>query len=232
MADTRVFIRKLIISIIWNVGTFSLALFPEAGTVHWWRAWVLLGVIFVATVVTMVGVLRTRPALLNERMKGLIQKGQPAVDRAIILSFLVAYGCSFVLIPLDVFGYHLLPAPPLWVSTAGLVLLIAGWLLVALSFRDNPFAVPVVRHQTEREHAVADTGVYSVIRHPLYAGVILFNVGIPLWLESYAAAIVALVPAGLLVLRLLFEERFLRRKLAGYDAYAEKVRYRLVPYVW
>ena len=141
----------------------------------------------------MVGVLRTRPALLNERMKGLIQKGQPAVDRAIILSFLVAYGCSFVLIPLDVFGYHLLPAPPLWVSTAGLVLLIAGWLLVALSFRDNPFAVPVVRHQTEREHAVADTGVYSVIRHPLYAGVILFNVGIPLWLESYAAAIVALV---------------------------------------
>lgn len=232
MADMRVFVRKLIISVIWNVGTFALVLFPAAGTIHWWRAWVLLGVIFVATVVTMVGVLRTRPELLNERMKGLIQKGQPAVDRAIILAFLVAYGCSFMLIPLDVFGYHLLPTPPLWVSSAGLLLLIAGWWLVSLSFRDNAFAVPVVRHQTERAHAVADTGIYSVIRHPLYAGVILFNVGIPLWLQSYAAAILAAVPASLLVVRLLFEERFLRRELAGYSAYAEKVRYRLVPGVW
>ena len=226
------FIRKLILSVVWNAGAFALALFPAAGTVRWWRAWVLLGVVVVATVTTMVGIFRTRQDLLNERMKGLIQKGQPVVDRVIILTFLVAYAGTIMFIPLDVFHLHVLPKPPLWISTAGLLLFVTGWSIVALSFRDNAFAVPVVRHQKERQHTVAETGVYSIVRHPLYAGIIVLNIGMPLWLESYAAALLSIIPAGLLALRIVFEERFLRRELAGYDAYVQKVRSRLIPHVW
>jgi protein-S-isoprenylcysteine O-methyltransferase Ste14 len=90
----------------------------------------------------------------------------------------------------------------------------------------------VVKHQAEREHRVVDTGVYAVVRHPMYAGIFIFNVGMALWLESYAGAIAALVPMALLASRIVFEERFLRERLNGYGAYTERVRYRLVPFVW
>lgn len=230
-ATTRMFLRKLILGVAWNTTTYGAVLFLPAGTLDW-CAWVFLGVLTVLTIATLVGVLRTRPGLMKERDKGIIQKGQPRIDRVIIIAFVVAYMGSMVFIPLDVFQFHLLPKPNVWVSSLGLVLIVVGWVIISLVFRENSFAAPVVRHQSEREHAVVDTGVYSIVRHPMYAGIFVFNVGIALWLESYAAALLTLVPIGLLAVRIVFEERFLRRKLAGYEAYTEKVRYRLIPFVW
>ena len=226
------FTRKLILGIVWNFATFAAALFIPAGTIHWWRAWVLMGVLLISTTVTMVAVLRTREGLLKERFKGIIQKGQPWLDRVIVLSFVVAYGASIAFIPLDVFHYHLLPKPNVWVSSLGMALVIVGWLIITLVFRENAFAAPVVRHQAERDHKVVDTGVYAIVRHPMYVGIFLFNVGMALWLESYAAAIATLVPMALLAVRVIFEERFLRRELEGYEEYRQRVRYRLVPFVW
>ncbi len=226
------FVRKIILSVAWNFAIFGAMLFLPARTVHWWRAWVLLGVLLVATVATMVGVFRTRQDLLRERMKGVIQKGQPTVDRVIVLAFVAAYCVSMVFIPLDVFHYQLLPKPSVWVSSMGMVLVVVGWVIISLVFRENAFAAPVVKHQVEREHKVIDTGVYRVVRHPMYAGIFLFNVGMALWLESYAGAIAVVAPIMLLAVRIVFEEQFLRRELAGYEAYTKKVRYRLVPFVW
>jgi protein-S-isoprenylcysteine O-methyltransferase Ste14 len=229
---TRTFIRRLILGTFWNSLVYGGVLFTNAGTLDWWRAWVLVGVVATGTVLTMLLVFRTRPDLLNERMRGMVQKGQPAVDRVIVLAFLVAYGSSIAFIALDVFQLHLLPKPGIVVSSLGLVLVIVGWVIIALVFRENSFAAPVVKHQTEREHRVVDTGVYAVVRHPMYAGIFIFNVGMALWLESYAGAIAALVPMAFLALRIVFEERFLRGRLDGYRAYTERVRYRLVPFVW
>jgi protein-S-isoprenylcysteine O-methyltransferase Ste14 len=96
----------------------------------------------------------------------------------------------------------------------------------------NPFAVPVIRLQEERHQRVVDTGVYAVVRHPMYAGFAPFAIGPALWLESYAAALLAIVPIAVLAVRSAFEERFLNRKLKGYEDYTEKVRYRLIPFVW
>ena len=224
--------RRLIFGILWNTIAFGTALFLPARTFDWWRAWVLLGVLFVASLVTIFAVFRTRQDLLKERLKGIIQKGQPVIDRAIVLAFVVAYGASVVFIPLDVFRYHIFPKPNVFISSLGLVLVGVGWWIIALVFRENSFAAPVVRHQSERQHHVVDTGVYAVVRHPMYAGIFLFNAGMALWLESYAGAIAALIPISVLALRIVFEERFLRRELAGYEAYTKKVRYRLVPFVW
>jgi protein-S-isoprenylcysteine O-methyltransferase Ste14 len=226
------FIRRLVIGIAWNLLTYGALLFATAGTFDWWRAWVLLGVIVVMTVMTMMLVFRTRPDLLRERMRGMVQKGQPMVDRVIVLTFLVTYVGSITFIAVDVFELHLLPKPGVWVSSLGMVLVLAGWLVISLVFRENAFAAPVVKHQAEREHHVVDTGVYAVVRHPMYAGIFIYNVGMALWLESYAGAIAALVPMSLLAVRIVFEERFLREQLDGYRAYTGRVRYRLVPFVW
>jgi protein-S-isoprenylcysteine O-methyltransferase Ste14 len=229
---TRTFIRRLIIGIIWNVLTYGALLFLTAGTFDWWRAWVLLGVIVISTVLTMLLVFRTRPDLLRERMRGMVQKGQPIVDRVIVLLFLVTYMGSIAFIALDVFELHLLSKPSVWISSLGMVLVLAGWLIISLVFRENAFAAPVVKHQTDREHYVVDTGVYSVVRHPMYAGIFIYNVGMALWLESYAGTVATLVPMSLLALRIVFEEQFLRQQLDGYPAYTERVRYRLIPFVW
>ena len=97
---------------------------------------------------------------------------------------------------------------------------------------DNAFAALVVRLQKERHQRVIDTGVYSIVRHPMYAGIFPFLAGVALWLESYSAAILAIVPAAILAVRILIEESFLKRELQGYEDYTKKVRYRLIPYIW
>jgi protein-S-isoprenylcysteine O-methyltransferase Ste14 len=118
------------------------------------------------------------------------------------------------------------------VSSLGLALVVAGWWLAYLGLRENAFAAPVVKYQEERQQAVIDTGVYSIVRHPMYAGGALLAVGIPLWLESYPAALLTSVPIATVALRIVFEERFLKRELKGYDAYTQRVRYRLIPFLW
>jgi protein-S-isoprenylcysteine O-methyltransferase Ste14 len=226
------FIFKLIVSVILNVAIFGGLLLWPAGTLQWWRAWVFLGVVFVGTVATMVGVFRSNEDLLNERFKPPIQQGQPLADKIVVLLFIATFVGLIVFIPLDVFRFHLMGKPGAVVSSLGLVLFIAGWWIVSLSFKENPFAVPAVKLQEERQQTVIDTGVYGVVRHPMYAGVVLLLVGLPLWLESYAAALLASIPIGTLALRILVEEQFLRRELKGYDAYTERVRYRLIPFLW
>jgi protein-S-isoprenylcysteine O-methyltransferase Ste14 len=225
-------ISKLILGVLGNVAIFGGLLFLSAGTLGWWRAWGFLGVVFVGAVASTVGVLRANRALLEERFKPPVQKGQPRADQIVVLLLIAAFLGEIVFIPLDVFRLHLITKPGTFVSSSGLALFVAGWWIMTLALRENAFAVPVVKYQEERQHTVVDSGVYSVVRHPMYAGAVLMLVGMPLWLESYAAALLASVPIGTLVLRILVEERFLRRELQGYDAYTERVRYRLIPFLW
>jgi protein-S-isoprenylcysteine O-methyltransferase Ste14 len=232
MAFSRFFLRKLIVGVVWNTASLAVFLFFPAGTLDWWRAWVMVGVVGVCFVMMMVGVLRTRPELMRERFRSILQKGQPRVDRVLLLAFVVSYTAIIIFIPLDVFHYHFLPKPNVWISSLGMAVYLGGWLMTTLVLKENVFAAPVVRHQVEREHKVVETGVYRVVRHPMYTGISLSKIGLALWLESYAGAILSLVPIVLLAARIVYEERYLRRELAGYNAYVEKVRFRLVPFVW
>lgn len=226
------FIARLIAGIIWNVAIFGGLLFLPAGTLGWWRAWVFLGVTVIGTVATMVSVFADNKALLDERFKPPVQKGQPLADKIILLLFIAEFLGVIVFIPLDVFRFHLMGKPGPVASSLGLLLFVAGWWIISLAFKENTFAAPVVKHQEERQQTVIDAGVYSIVRHPMYAGAALVLIGMPLWLESYAAALLASVPIGTLAVRILVEEQFLRRELKGYDAYTERVRYRLIPFLW
>jgi protein-S-isoprenylcysteine O-methyltransferase Ste14 len=225
-------ISKLIVGIISNVAIFGGLLFLPAGTLDWWRAWVFLGVVFVGAVASTVDLFRVNSGLLEERFKPPLQTGQPLADKIILILFVGAFFGLIAFIPLDVFRFHLMEKPGTVVSSLGLVLFVTGWWIMSLALRENAFAAPVVKLQEEREQTVIDTGVYGVVRHPMYAGGILLLVGMPLWLESCATALLASLPIGLLALRILVEEQFLRRELKGYDAYTERIRYRLIPFLW
>ena len=110
--------------------------------------------------------------------------------------------------------------------------MIAGFLATVLVLRENSFAAPVIRVQTERAQRLIDTGPYAIVRHPMYAAAVLYLVGMPLLLGSwYGLRIVPLMVAGIAP-RAVFEERLLKRELPGYADYMTRVRYRLIPGVW
>ncbi len=223
---------KVIAGVVFNVAFYAVLLFVPAGTLHWWRAWVFLVVTVAVMAAAVFSILPDNADLFSQRAKGVIQKGQPLWDKVLVILLVVSYVGQLVFIPLDVFRFHLMPKPSGIVSLFGLVLYVAGWWIMTLAMKVNPFAVPVVRLQEERHQRVIDTGVYAVVRHPMYAGFLPMVIGPALWLESYVAALLAIVPIAVLAVRSVFEERFLRRRLKGYDAYQEKVRYRLIPFVW
>jgi protein-S-isoprenylcysteine O-methyltransferase Ste14 len=223
---------QVIVSIVLPPALYFVLLFGPAATLSWWRGWVLVGAVAVASVVAIALVFPGNQGLVAERFKLPLQPGQPHADRVVVVALLASYFVSVAFVPFDVFDLHLFRLPDPLISAAGLGLFLVGWLLTALALRANHYAALVVRHQTERGQHVVDTGLYAVVRHPMYVGAILLFMGLPLWLGSWAGALVALVPVAILVRRIGIEERFLRETLPGYPAYAERVRYRLIPYVW
>jgi protein-S-isoprenylcysteine O-methyltransferase Ste14 len=225
------FVLKLIYAVIVQGLFFGLLLLLPAPTVAWPRAWVFIGGTMAATAATML-YLRNHEALIDERLKGPLQKGQPLVDKIVTSLFLLAFCAVIVFIPLDVFRFRLLGEPSAMMSLFGLGLMAGGWGLAALALHENAFAAGVVRYQEERNQRVIDSGVYSKVRHPMYAGGIAFIIGMCLWLGSYAAALLAIVPIAGIALRLQIEESFLRQQLEGYQAYTERIRYRLIPFLW
>jgi protein-S-isoprenylcysteine O-methyltransferase Ste14 len=223
---------RLVGSVAANVAIFGALLFVPAGTLHWWRAWLFLGVVLIATSATMFGVFAANEELLSERYKSPLQESQPLADKIALTAFVASFVVAIVLIPLDVFRLHVADAPNIFVSCLGLLAFILGWCLISFAFRENAFAAPVVKLQEERHQRVIETGVYAWVRHPMYASVPLLLVGMALWLGSYAAAAFAIVPIIAIAIRIVFEERFLRDALPGYDSYIRRVRYRMIPFVW
>ena len=225
--------RRVLVRLVADAALVAILLFVSAGTLSWWRAWVLLAVLLVVRTVSAVAVYRANPALLQERAKLPIHGDQPWTDKLLLLGVITT---GFVGLPViagfDVFRWHLLPRPAPLLANLGLVLFTLGWGIKALALRANAFATAVLRLQRERKHAVVDTGVYRIVRHPFYAGTPFVLIGLGLWLESYTSALSAVVPIAFVVMRLKLEERFLRRELPGYSEYAVRVPHRLLPGIW
>jgi len=117
---------KLIGSIIFNVGILFVLLFLPAGTLHWWRAWVIIGLDLVGTVGATISLSRGHLGLLEERLKPPVQKGQPLADKVLVILLFITYLGSILSIPLDVFRFHLMGKPGTLVSSLGLALLVVG----------------------------------------------------------------------------------------------------------
>jgi protein-S-isoprenylcysteine O-methyltransferase Ste14 len=224
---------KALARVVADAVVVAIVLFTAAGTIAWPHAWVLVSVLLIVRVASAIVIYRVNPALLEERATVLIHRDQPLSDRVVLILFMIT---AFIGVPaiaaIDVFHWHVLPPPPDIVQDVGLLVFGAGWFVTALALRENAFAVTVVRLQDERMHKVVDTGIYSRLRHPMYSGNPLVLLGLSLWLGSYFAAVCAVLPVALLMIRIRLEERFLMRELPGYSDYSRRVRYRLVPRIW
>jgi len=202
-----------------------------SGDWRWAEGWIF-GVCWAALVAAIFLRLYYKdPALFAERLRRPGSGGESRADLAILLGVKVGLICWVVLSALDArFGW--MPRLPLWVEICGAVLLLAGSFFMLRALADNTFASQLVRIQTERGQRVVDTGVYGIVRHPMYLGASLWFVGGALLLGSVCGLLVALALVGLLILRIIGEEKLLIHHLEGYGAYIHKVRYRLVPHVW
>jgi protein-S-isoprenylcysteine O-methyltransferase Ste14 len=224
-------VTKLIVHTLLWFGAMGVVLFVSAGTLAWPGAWAFLVEMVGLSLLTGVWLVRHDPGLVNERLRPPVQKDQTPADKIVLSLILLVFAASFVFMPLDAvrFGWSSVPR---WVQAVGAVSILLAVIIGYRTMRENSFAAPVVKIQKERGHTVITTGPYSYVRHPMYAGALLFFVGVPLLLGSWWGLVFALVLAALLVIRILIEEKALRQGLEGYDAYAAKVRYRLIPMVW
>ena len=225
-------IAKIVVANALTWGIFAAILFGVAGTVVWWRGWALVAFFVGSSLAASFGLLRADPALLAERFKPPIQRAQPLADKIVLSALLAVFVAGVVLAPLDVFRLHLLPMVPPTLAWAGGALVLLGYWITYDAMCQNAFAAPVVKLQAERGQSVVDAGLYGAIRHPMYAGGTLYFLGMMLWLQSTAGVALTAAFLAVCVARIFEEERYLRRELPGYDAYAARVRYRLIPYVW
>jgi protein-S-isoprenylcysteine O-methyltransferase Ste14 len=223
-------IAKLLLqNLIWIVAMAAL-LFVPAGTLHWPAAWVFLGTIAILGMSCGLWLAKTDPALLAERMRPIMQSDQPAADKKFMLAFGFVALIWFLAIGLD--RRYQASDVPLALQALGWAMLVLSTGFIMWVMRENSFAAPVVKLQTERGHRVVSTGPYAWIRHPMYSGTILFFVGAPLLLGSWSGLAMAPLFIVLFAIRAEIEERALIAGLPGYADYTARVRYRLVPGLW
>jgi len=223
--------RRLIRKSVTGLAIMLVLLFVPAGTLAWPAGWIFLVEFGIASALITRWLRRHNPALLEERMKPLIQREQKPWDKALMAAFLILWCAWFVVMSLDAarFGWSHMP---LWLQALGAIAVAVAMYVMHLIMRTNNFAVPVVRIQAERGHRVISDGPYAVVRHPMYGGTLLLIAGIPLLLGSWWGLALAPVIILLFAIRAVMEERTLMAELPGYADYAARVRYRLVPFIW
>jgi protein-S-isoprenylcysteine O-methyltransferase Ste14 len=206
----------------------GLLVFVPAGTVRYWQAWVYLSIFTGASILTTLYLIRHDPALLERRMKGGPTAEKQPTQKLIMLCASVGFVGLLVVSALDVrFGWSVVP---LGAVLFGDALVIAGFYFISIVYRENTFTSATI--EVAKDQKVISTGPYAVVRHPMYAGALLYLLGTPLALGSYWGLVVFGVVLLFLLWRLFDEERFLCRNLPGYTEYRKRVRHRLVPFVW
>jgi protein-S-isoprenylcysteine O-methyltransferase Ste14 len=222
---------KLIGSFIY-LALFPVILFALAGDWRWIEGWVFSVIFLVMCHSTLLYLYFYDPALLKERFGSPFQPSQKGWDKVLLSLFFVDFLVWFAIMPLDAERFHWSPTFPLWLKAIGTVLLVLSILLVFEALRENTFAAPVVKMQKERGQTVVSTGMYGVVRHPMYAGALLLFVAGPLLLGSLWGLIVSLILIVTIAVRSIGEEAMLKQELEGYSDYMRRVKWRMIPFVF
>jgi protein-S-isoprenylcysteine O-methyltransferase Ste14 len=207
---------------------FGLALFLSAATLKYWQAWVFLTVYTIAMWISGIYLLRTNPVALQRRMRaGPTAENRPA-QKVIIGCWYLSLASALLVSGFDHrFGWSPVPTA---ICLVGDVLVAVGVGVVMLVVIQNSHAAPTVR--VEADQKLVATGLYGLVRHPMYMGNVVMLTGIPLALGSYWGLVLFVPGLIVLALRIRDEEKLLREQLDGYREYTQKVRYRLVPCMW
>jgi protein-S-isoprenylcysteine O-methyltransferase Ste14 len=208
---------------------FFILIFISAGRIDYWQGliYVSIGLIMFSLNMT---VLRIDSELLNERSKP--GEGVKKWDKTILgLSFLFTIS-MFIVAGLDSGRYHWSPDFHWSLYLVGIILTIFGQLTFLIAQKQNKFFSSTVRIQTNREHIVCETGLYKIVRHPAYLGSIIQSLGFPLLFGSLWSIIPICLLIFLIIIRTRLEDKTLKNELTGYPEYADKTRYKIIPYVW
>jgi protein-S-isoprenylcysteine O-methyltransferase Ste14 len=220
-------ISKTLVFGVIQLVVLGLLLFLPAGTFDYWQAWVLV-VVAISTWISGIFLLRANPATLQGRMRGGPTAETRMVQKVVMGGLWLSLATMLVVSVLDHrFGWSAVPTA---ISLVGDVLVAVGLAVPVLAVIQNSYAAVTVR--VGEGQKVVSTGLYGLVRHPMYTGNVIMMVGIPIALGSYWGLV--FVVAGLIVLawRIRDEENLLQEKLDGYREYTHKVRYRLVPCMW
>ncbi len=198
----------------------------------WPQALWLIAILAAVAIAANVALAVWRPASFEVRTQGPVaakEKKQPLIDAVSLVGYLLFLAAWAVFIPLDVFLLHIFPPPPPQAAAVGLVLAAVGPMISYLAVWQNQFAAGTIHEQAGQQ--VVDTGIYGLIRHPLYAGNLLMFAGTALWLGSLAALLATSAHLAATLWRIGLEEGYLRANLPSYADYARRVRARLIPFV-
>jgi protein-S-isoprenylcysteine O-methyltransferase Ste14 len=223
-------LNLIVQTIVW-FGFMGAIIFVAAGTINYVGGWLYLGEMVAVSVVFGLHMVRVDPGLLKERLKPPVQKDQPLADKLVLIPILLLIfgGMGFMAADAVRWRWSMMPPSVQW---AGCGLLLAAFLFIYWTMRANSFAAPVVKIQKDRGQAVITTGPYAIVRHPMYFGALFYLAGTSLVLGSWWGLVTVPILALLFVIRIGIEEKALRTGLEGYDDYARRVRWRLIPLIW
>lgn len=221
---TKLFIQALTKFIV-GLLLVGLLLFVPAGTFAYWQAWLFIGILFVPMLIVGIWTMVSSPELLRKRLSA--KEEQNEQKWVVALSGLL-FIAMFVVAGLNIrFGLLLMPEWTTYVA-AGVFLL--GYALYAEVMRENVWLSRTV--EVQQGQKVIDTGLYGIVRHPMYSATLLLFLSMPLVLGSVWSFVLMLLYVPIIVKRIRNEEVVLERDLAGYKEYKQHVRYRLIPYIW
>ncbi len=206
----------------------GLTIFLPAWTLDYWQAWIMVAIFFACTLAVTLYLMKNDPKLLERRVKAGVGAEQERSQNIIQAIAAIVFIAIFVLSVLDHrFAWSTVP---LSLIALGDFLIVLGFYLVFLVFKENTFASGTIEIGADQK--VIATGPYALVRHPMYIGALVMLIGVPLALGSFWGLLAIVPMVVVLVARLLDEEKFLAKNLAGYSEYQGKVKRRLLPLIW
>ena len=222
--DAKLFVQA-IAKFLFGLLLVAALIFMPAGTLAYWQGWLLIGILFIPMFLAGLVMMKKSPELLRKRLN---VKEQQAEQKTVILLSGLMFLAAFILAGLGFrFGWLVLPA---WVSYAAAAVFLAAYALYAEVLRENVYLSRTVEVQEGQK--VIDTGLYGVVRHPMYMTTLLLFLSMPLVLGSILSFAVTLLYIPIIAKRIRNEEQVLEDGLEGYKEYKERVRYKVIPFLW
>jgi len=204
---------------------FGLLIFLPAGSLHYWQGWLLMGILFVPMFVAGLILMVKNPELLRKRLNA---KEEEKEQKSVVALSGVMFVAAFVVAGLNWrFQWLVLPEWAVWVAAA---LFLFGYILYAEVLRENTYLSRTIEVQEDQK--VIDTGLYGIVRHPMYTATIILFLSMPLVLASPISFLIMLLYIPLIAKRIRNEEVVLEEGLKGYREYKQRVKYKVLPYIW
>ena len=218
-------VKKTVVGFIRLIFGLGIMLFVPAWTFDYWQAWIYLFIFGISVLLIYIYLYKGDSKLLERRLNRMEKKNS---QKRIQFFIYILYVCLFILSSFD--HRFFWSNVPFSVVIAGDVLVSLGYFIIFIVLKENTYASATI--ELTPDHKVISTGVYTLVRHPMYLGAIVLLLGTPLALGSWWGLLIFFLITYAIMVRLLDEEKFLSQDLSGYNEYCQKTRYRLIPFIW